>query len=72
MIFPAEEYDVGASLHVSSMPASQHIQHAFNGERERRNLSILKFKISINFVRILRVRPCIYSEVVEVSLNGSL
>jgi hypothetical protein len=29
--------DAGASLHVSSMPASQHIQHAFNGERERRN-----------------------------------
>jgi hypothetical protein len=37
MIFSAEEYDAGASLHVSSMPANQHIQHTFNGERERRN-----------------------------------
>jgi hypothetical protein len=25
MIFPTKEYDAGASLHVSSMPASQHI-----------------------------------------------
>jgi hypothetical protein len=25
MIFLAEEYDVGASLHVSSVPANQHI-----------------------------------------------
>jgi hypothetical protein len=35
MIFP-DKYDVGASLHVSSVPANQHIQHTFNGERERR------------------------------------
>jgi hypothetical protein len=43
MIFPFEEYDAGASLHVNSMPASQHIQHSFNGERERR--SPLNFEI---------------------------
>jgi hypothetical protein len=37
------ENDAGASLHVSSVPASQHIQHTFNGERERR--SPLNFEI---------------------------
>jgi hypothetical protein len=43
MIFLAEEYDAGASLQLSKVPASQHIQHTFNGERERRNPLILKF-----------------------------
>jgi hypothetical protein len=37
MILPAEEYDAGESLHFSSMPTIQHIQHTFNGERERRD-----------------------------------
>jgi hypothetical protein len=34
MIFAAEEYDAGASLQASYVPASQHIKHAFNGRRE--------------------------------------
>jgi hypothetical protein len=52
MIFVAEEYDAGESLHVSSVPASQHIQHTFNGERERRSLSILKFEIALNGCKV--------------------
>jgi hypothetical protein len=54
MIFPAEEYDARASLHVSSVPTSQHIQHAINGERERHNP--LKFEIQIinKFCKVVR------------------
>jgi hypothetical protein len=44
--------DAGASLHVSSVLASQHIQHAFMKGRGA-TISILKFKISIYDVRLL-------------------
>jgi hypothetical protein len=44
MIFAAEEYDAGASLHASYAPANQHIKRVFKGE-ERRNPLTFKFKI---------------------------
>jgi hypothetical protein len=72
MIFPVEEYNAGASLHVSSVPASQHIQHTFNEERERHNP--LNFEIQ-NFNKCCKdfnARPHFVQVVVEVSFNGYL
>jgi hypothetical protein len=68
MIFPAEEYDAGASLHVSSVPASQHIQHTLMEKGRGTTLSILKFEISINVVRLLMPDHAFVQEVVEVAL----
>jgi hypothetical protein len=72
MIFPAEEYDAGASLHVSSVPSNKHIQHALMEKGRGTALSILKFEISINVVRLLVRDHVVVQELVEVSLNGYL
>jgi hypothetical protein len=75
MIFLAEEYDAsdtGASLHISSVPAYQHIQHALMEKGRGATLSILKFEISINVVRLLVPDHAVVQEVVEVALNGYL
>jgi hypothetical protein len=45
MIFPAEEYDAGASLHVNNVLASQHIQCALMEKGRGTTLSILKFEM---------------------------
>ena len=75
MFFLAGEYDAGASLHLSSAPAFQHINAHFRRKRGIEPLTFLNMKsdpMGICIVRILIPSHAFVQVVGRVTLNGFL